>query len=392
MSRITRQMRRPALLGFLLALGLVAAGCGESKQTKAELHAARASRPRVFSIFPAHEGRQQCFIPFVFEGEQKGRSPGSCETRVHTVRAFDSKGYIGNQKVAIVSFTERLPDQGSEKAKAITGHTWWVYERLGPGVRVLGWCDLEPSWGVDNEATITPCKSPSPFGRLTREAQLKAAFAGQGIELKRDPEPHWPQGNIGLVAPGKAYVEMQLRQPGVPKRPPKRLPNMQYGFARQGNVEVWFNRDVQDQVKRVLRALRCEGSETACRRNPAVSPPALQAVNGCLAAHHLSIVQEALDQPYEGRSDDPGNRTVKRYEYVTYTSPSASNDVGEVALFATTHDAQTYASYWQAAARSQVRSAPVSRRAGATRHIAWVRDSPTWAPAKTVAGCVEAHG
>lgn len=239
-------------MGLLVALGLLAAGCGGGKPN-AEVQAARAYRPSRFSIFPSTPGTRSCRIPFgLFGGTARGRTRGTCETSLSTVRAFDSNGYIGNTKVAIVSFTARWQWGGSGKAEPDPRHTWWVLEKPGSPVRVLGACDL-----TAGQAGRDPCKSPSPFGRRTRVAQLKAAFAGQGIDLTRDPEPAWPQGHVGLTARGKVYVELLLRQPGVFMRPPARLALSpeRYGFSRQGNVEVWWSQADQGRVKEAFAAL-----------------------------------------------------------------------------------------------------------------------------------------
>jgi len=251
-------------LGLLAGVALVAAGCGVSKQTRAEVHAARTSHPSLFAIFPATPGRHDCRIPFrQAPFARTSHFSGTCETGVRTVRAFDAKGYIDHQEVAIVSFTERWrwgPNLGP-KVPPPPRHTWWVYERLGPRVQVLGSCDLDPGspyaeqrWPIDD-----PCKSFTPFGRRTRGAQLKAAFAAQGIHLRPDREPSWPQGNVGFAAPGKVYVEMQLRQPAPVSKPPQRLTHTYWwGFTRQGNVEVWWSRSqpYQLRAKQALRALK----------------------------------------------------------------------------------------------------------------------------------------
>jgi hypothetical protein len=252
-------MRRLALCGLLAAVVLAAAGCAGSGRTREEVRAARAYRPGLFAIFPASRGKRACRIPFRSAPFAPTRHvPGVCETRGRTVRAFDAKGFIDHQEVAIVSFTERWHWGPTGKALSLPRHTWWVYERLGSGVQVLGSCDLEPGtpYAHRNDPNHDPCRSPSRFGPRTREAQLEAAFAAQGIHLRRDPQPGWPHGNVGLEAPGQAYVEMQLLQPSPMSTPPLRLAPARYGFTRQGNVEVWWSQPYRLRAKGALDALK----------------------------------------------------------------------------------------------------------------------------------------
>lgn len=378
------RMKGLRLLCGLVAVGLVAAGCGASKRPNAEVQAARAYRPSLFSIFPATRGEHSCRIPIgAIGGTARGRTPGTCDTGVSTVRAFDSNGYIGHAKVAIVSFTARWQwgDSGG-KAPPDPRHTWWVLEQPGSPVRVLGACDL-----TDGTALRDPCKSPSPFGRRTGETQLKAAFAAQGIDLARDPEPRWPRGHVGLVARGRVYVELLLRQPGVFIRPPARLALSpeRYGFSRQGNVEVWWSQADQPKVKRALTTLQCDGSPVACRtRLIPASSPALLAVNRCLVAHHLLV--DEFRRPYRGLPTDPGNRTVERIEFVNWGD--GENTAAMVLQFGSAKDANAYVAYWRRKPPSLANPGAGARRAGATDDLAWVRDSTAWAQTKKVATCL----
>jgi hypothetical protein len=152
------------------------------------VRAARAYRPSLFSIFPATRGRRACRISFrPAPFAPAVHVPGECETSVRTVRAF-----IDHQMVAIVSFTERWQrvDSGN-KAMAPPRHTWWVYERLGPGVRVLGSCDLEsgsPFGASVSRVMIRASRRPasghepgrsSPIARAARPGAIVVLAAGQ---------------------------------------------------------------------------------------------------------------------------------------------------------------------------------------------------------------------
>jgi hypothetical protein len=62
-----------------------------------------------------------------------------------------------------------------------------------------------------------------------------------------------------------------------------------------------------------------------------------------------------------------------------------------IAQFASADDARSTARYWQVQSRESLPGAPAMRLAAATNHVAWVRESGSWAPVKVVAVCVRGH-
>jgi len=98
-----------------------------------------------------------------------------------------------------------------------------------------------------------------PVGHIYSVRAVEAAFASQGIALKRVRPRPWPSDAAALRARHEVFVEIVLREPAVWGGPGSGHVSSEVSahsrFAARANIEVWSSPAVETAVKRALARL-----------------------------------------------------------------------------------------------------------------------------------------
>ena len=97
-----------------------------------------------------------------------------------------------------------------------------------------------------------------PLGPIYSVHEVKAAFAAEGIALKRERPARWPSNATALWARHKVFVEVLLHEPGVwgGPGPVSSQVSANTNYTARANIEAWWNPAAQTAVKHALTRLR----------------------------------------------------------------------------------------------------------------------------------------
>lgn len=98
-----------------------------------------------------------------------------------------------------------------------------------------------------------------PAAHIYTVREVKAAFAAQGIALRRETPPGWPSDAAALLARHEVFVEVLFHEPGVWGGPGSAhvasAVSAHNHFTQAANVEAWWSPPARTAVEHALARL-----------------------------------------------------------------------------------------------------------------------------------------
>lgn len=171
----------------------------------------------------------------------------------------------GASRILVQIVSGRTPVEGVGEIWLKKGHSRWCAD-IGGEANVLDGLPrgkkLVLLAAVRADGVTVERKWPIvvPAGHIYSVREVEAAFAAQGIALKRETPPGWPSDAAALSAPHKVFVEVLSHEPGVWGGPGlarvSSEVSAQTNFAARANIEVWSSASARTAVEQALARFR----------------------------------------------------------------------------------------------------------------------------------------